>query len=409
MIPNNKIKIKWISKTKSYYESKGYKFSKIGEDLFVFVNDLPERSRHVVDYICDYCLLTFKKSYGSLLINKKLTNRDCCESEECKKLKREDVYLLREFSKGKTLENSYPDLLLEWDYDKNINISPNRITSKSGRRVWWKCKKCEHEWESTVHNRAEGKGCPACAKRIPTINYNLGIIYPDLAKEFDLEENELTPFDYLPNAKKELYWKCSVCGHKWKAKINNRAKGNGCPKCGNRYRRTNDEFITEIYELTNGEYEVTGVFTGTHNKVEIKHLNCENIFETMPHSFLTGHRCPYCNESNGEKTIRKWLEKNNITFIQQYQFNDLLGINGGLLRFDFAILGGEHSITLIEYDGEFHFKKQYDNDGYESIQIHDQLKNEYCIKNNIKLVRIPYWDFNIIEEILYKELLKELF
>ena len=37
-------------------------------------------------------------------------------------------------------------------------------------------------------------------------------------------------------------------------------------------------------------------------------------------------------------------------------------------------------------------------------KIRDTVKNIYCQQNNIKLIRIPYWDFNSIEEILIKEL-----
>ena len=35
-------------------------------------------------------------------------------------------------------------------------------------------------------------------------------------------------------------------------------------------------------------------------------------------------------------------------------------------------------------------------------QIHDKIKNEYCLTKNIKLIRIPYTDFDKIEEILVK-------
>jgi len=61
---------------------------------------------------------------------------------------------------------------------------------------------------------------------------------------------------------------------------------------------------------------------------------------------------------------------------------------------------------LIEYDGEFHFKKFYEDDGFETLQIHDKMKDEYCKNNNIPLLRIPYWDYDKIEEIVRKTLIK---
>ena len=56
-----------------------------------------------------------------------------------------------------------PELLEEWDYEKNIEIQPYTITEKSGKKVWWKCKS-GHSWLATVHDRGRGTGCPFCRK-----------------------------------------------------------------------------------------------------------------------------------------------------------------------------------------------------------------------------------------------------
>lgn len=67
---------------------------------------------------------------------------------------------------------------------------------------------------------------------------------------------------------------------------------------------------------------------------------------------------------------------------------------------------------MIEYDGEQHFKpinfggisneKAYEN--YNINKKHDEIKNNYSKLHNIKLIRIPYYDFKDIEKILNKEL-----
>ena len=48
----------------------------------------------------------------------------------------------------------------------------------------------------------------------------------------------------------------------------------------------------------------------------------------------------------------------------------------------------------------------YKNDNYETLKIHDEIKNKYAEKHNWKLIRIPYWEFDNIEKILTKELIK---
>ena len=62
------------------------------------------------------------------------------------------------------LATTRPDLMIEWNFEKNTTIKPTEITKGSGKKVWWICKDCRHEWESTVVNRTYGTGCPNCYK-----------------------------------------------------------------------------------------------------------------------------------------------------------------------------------------------------------------------------------------------------
>ena len=39
-----------------------------------------------------------------------------------------------------------------------------------------------------------------------------------------------------------------------------------------------------------------------------------------------------------------------------------------------------------------------------NLRRKDKIKTNYCYEYNIKLIRIPYWEFNNIEKILMKEL-----
>lgn len=38
------------------------------------------------------------------------------------------------------------------------------------------------------------------------------------------------------------------------------------------------------------------------------------------------------------------------------------------------------------------------------LQKHDKIKNDYCLQNAIRLIRIPYTDYDNIDEILNDEL-----
>lgn len=56
-------------------------------------------------------------------------------------------------------------------------------------KVWWTCEN-GHSWQTTVHVRSEGSGCPYCTGRkvLPGFN-DLGTLYPDVAAQWDREKN----------------------------------------------------------------------------------------------------------------------------------------------------------------------------------------------------------------------------
>ena len=134
----------------------------------------------------------------------------------------------------------------------------------------------------------------------------------------------------------------------------------------------------------------------------VKCPNGHKSYFTNFDRFKRGDRCPYCNESKGEKKINEILNKYNMNFKSQYKFNNCKSKRE--LPFDFYI--SDLNIA-IEYDGIQHYKIiEYFSglDGFITTKIHDVIKTRYCEDNNIKLIRIPYWEYDDIESILIKEL-----
>ncbi len=132
------------------------------------------------------------------------------------------------------LESNYPELTKEWDYEKN-GIDPSEVNKNADKKYWWKCEK-GHEWFVEVYNRVKGSGCPYCGHKIVNPGEtDLATVRPDLAVEWNYEKNKnKSPADFLPSSGKMVWWK-GKCGHEWKATINNRARGNGCPYCRGTY------------------------------------------------------------------------------------------------------------------------------------------------------------------------------
>lgn len=53
----------------------------------------------------------------------------------------------------------------EWDYEKNKDVDPHVMLPGSGKKVWWKCRKCENEWLTEIRLRNQGCGCSKCRCR----------------------------------------------------------------------------------------------------------------------------------------------------------------------------------------------------------------------------------------------------
>lgn len=183
-----------------------------------------------------------------------------------------------------------------------------------------------------------------------------------------------------------------------------------CIKCSdyqNPKKKSNEEYQKEIFEEFNGEYEPVDDYINAITKIKVKHI-CGCIFEVSPHKLFTRHTlCPQCNSSKGESKIYSFLVKHNINFKKEYCFEDCK--NQKMLPFDFAVFGNDNNLkTLIEYDGEQHFKPiEYfgGEAGFASTIKRDNIKTNYCKQNNIKLLRIKYTDYENIDAILSKELL----
>lgn len=119
------------------------------------IKDLSPHSGKRVWWKCDTCGYSWQSKVASVVDNK----GNC---PECYRKNAVNNIIACRLTKNGSLACNYPDLLEEWDYDKNIEVTPETITVKSNKKVWWKCKNCGYEWQATVAKRTEGKGCPCC-------------------------------------------------------------------------------------------------------------------------------------------------------------------------------------------------------------------------------------------------------
>ena len=120
---------------------------------------------------------------------------------------------------------------------------------------------------------------------------------------------------------------------------------------------------------------------------------CGKCFDVLPIHIANNHvhSCGCNSGSSGEKMVEDILKSLDVKYQKQYTFSDC--IDKQQLRFDFAIMKNEKVDFLIEYDGKQHFEPIEYFGGLEEYQDRirkDNIKNEYCKKNNIPLYRFTY-------------------
>lgn len=95
-------------------------------------------------------------------------------------------------------------------------------------------------------------------------------------------------------------------------------------------RRTQEEFIEDIFKAVGDEYTVIGEYINTDTKVTLRHNICNKEFDVRPYLFLgkISTRCPHCN-GNKKRTTDDFIkivsnlvgeEYTVLRIIQKYRY-----------------------------------------------------------------------------------------
>lgn len=192
--------------------------NKMGPDMV-----LPKSNKKVW-WKCPNC----EQEYPAHIINRVNQNSGC---SYCANLR---IYEKNSFA------YLHPELLKEWNTEKNVGIDPYQISSGKEIRVWWKCRK-GHEWNTYLYSRTGKKpsGCPYCSRSHYKVSKetSFAFVSPQLIYLWHPTRNlPLTPNDVTAFSNKKYWFLCKK-GHEWSTSLNNlhRTKtGKYCPFCAGR-------------------------------------------------------------------------------------------------------------------------------------------------------------------------------
>ncbi len=198
-----------------------------------------------------------------------------------------------------------PELVKEWNYNKNGDLKPDMVMPNSRKKVWWKCNK-GHEWQASITNRNKGNGCPICANRQLLKGYNdLATVNLELVKEWNYNKNgDLKPDMVMPNSSKKVWWKCNK-GHEWEASIANRSKGRGCSICHskqvlkgyNDLGTINPALARDWHYEKNGNLKPDMVMANSNKKAWWKCSKCSHEWQASIANRNKGRGCPNCKNN----------------------------------------------------------------------------------------------------------------
>ena len=352
------VKIRWTTKNKKLFIEKGYVFT--GYDTYFNCKKediiLIKGADQKIDCICDYCGKEYK-----IAINKyfrsigNIVSKNACI--DCNFKKNNETKLLKY---GTLNHRQYPNLK-----STNYKIREDRLKKEAFDKIQIKLKE---------------KGYLMC----PTIYQGNDIKVP-----------------YICSKHKDK-------GIQWIDWIHLKTD-RGCRFCGKERMAEAQKYpYSEVKQMieSSGKNKLISRKYKAYNSYNLR-ITCEDCGERFTTSlglFLKGKtKCNNCNSSKGEQKVTEVLSSHNINFKREYKiFTKEFEYP---LRLDFYL---KDKKIAIEYDGEQHFKPvDFNGLGKEFaenaliVQIkRDKIKNKYCEEKGIKLIRIPYTDFDNIESIL---------
>mgnify|MGYP005750559205 CR=1 FL=1 len=333
--------------TYKYYEKLGY-LNGYEKDsrILVKVTDLSNGSNTPLTKVCDVCSSKINNQPYSRILNKrKNTGLDLCKDcsyQYSANTKVNNVKYEKSLEYNAIKDNK--EYLLE-DFSDRNKKTPREISYKTYDKYYWICPIYgkEHEYDMAVSNRVGGRNCPYCSgKRINHTNC-LAATHPDVVVDWDFENNgNKTPYNLGKGSHYKAKWICNDCSQPYEMLVGNRVKDK---------------------------------------------KGCE------------------CSKSKNVKKIIKVLELHGVKYKVEYKFNDC--ISEKPLPFDFAIFNNNDNLVfLMEYDGQHHYEPVRFNGisldraivNFHRTKKHDQIKDNYCLTNDIKLYRLSYQDENVLQE-----------
>ena len=339
-IITKKVKVRWSTKTRRYYEKLGYVFTKYGDVFYVDISDLPKCSTSIIEYECDNCGKVSKCIYDNYNRRKKEDGKKFC-SDCSKKLFSIDKFNQTILENSISFEewcinNHRKDILNRWDYEKN-SCTPKDVSFCSGKLYWFKCDKYvyHHSELNKICNIVYGdyhKGLLRCNQCNSIAQYIIDK-YGDLNKIWSDKNGDLDPWSVSMGSDKTVWIKCIKTDYHndYNIRSVHFTTGHGCPYCSGKRVHPKDSLaqciidkygdLNKVWSDKNGDLDPWTISKSSDKKVWFKCTNTDYHYDYNRYAktFMLGNDCPYCvglkvhpKDSFGQYLIDNYGDLNKI-------------------------------------------------------------------------------------------------
>lgn len=249
-----------------------------------------------------------------------------------------------------------------------------RRLPNQGRRTMWECEcECGNIVAVRTENLRSGHTTSCgCKTREPSKRF------------IDLTGQQFGEWTVLSKAPRESYWKCRCsCGVEREVYAPSLKKGVSM-SCGH---LNSGKIRKPIIGNRYGNLVVLEQFKEGDNQYCICQCDCGNTTTVKRQNLISGNtQSCGCIVSKGEARIKRLLQEAHIPFVSQWTPED---ISNKKYKYDFYV----DNKYVIEFDGPQHngqVSGYYTQEKVDDLMQRDREKNDYCLKHDIPIYRIPY-------------------
>lgn len=309
--------------------------------------------------------------------------------------------------------------LPEWYVMKKVaEINPNiellEPYEKMSKRIKCRCKKHDYISTKSIQEILMGRGCKYCgAEKLSEQHF---LSNDEVQRRVSERHPHIQLIYYDGINSKESLWLCTKHNKKFKKVLSTmlRTAESGCDECyKERMRRdfafTTEEFIIRLKQA-HPDLELIGEYINSTTPIRIYCSTHDCEFQTTPVDILNRVSCcPKSFKTYKEEAMCSLIESWGYSIDRQHSFDSCRDVN--LLKFDCYLMDFN---TVIEYDGENHyFPVKYGAQSWEDAvkkheytKKHDEIKNNFCIENNVNIIRVPYFEFENMDSFLFDKFIK---